>query len=198
MGKYFVPIAGASIAVTVASVLIFKIVLLSPDTHAHLWETLHPGYTRTAPILVGAGPVGDVELSLPTGQAGGDNPVTNDPGRAIYLTRGCSTCHGLEARGGPVGPSLAGSSYDVVERMVREGRGGMPAYSEDHLGAAAITELATYLGGLADASPKPEPGGRDGDSALHAGRTQRGRSDQGALNVLARHGLRRRRHAGTD
>ena len=55
-----------------------------------------------------------------------------------------------------MGPSLAGIAPDVVERMVREGRGGMPLYSDRHLSAADLVDLATYLQGLEAGRPPPE------------------------------------------
>lgn len=153
MGRYLVPIGGAAMVAGLAGVLIWKIVLLSPDTHAHLWETWHPGYTRTSPIFVAPEPVGDVELALGTGRIEGENPGPLEPGRAIYLTLGCSTCHGLDARGGPVGPSLAGTRPQILEHMVRDGPNGMPAYTKDHITDADLATLAAYLQRLEVARP---------------------------------------------
>jgi len=161
--RLIVPLAGSLIVVTLASVLI-GVVVRSPDTHANLWETVPPGYTRTTLTLVGHG-VGDVELArdpndvrevskgLVTSAFAAN---TSDPGRAIFLSQGCATCHGLDARGGPVGPSLANSSSETVKRMVREGRGGMPTYVDAHLGDADLAALAAYLQGLEVVRPDPQ------------------------------------------
>ena len=175
MHKLVVPLIGSLVVVTLASVLI-SVVLRSPYTHANLWETVPASYTRTSPILVGQ-EVGDVELALDGEAALAGNRITSlglvgpvagieglqagngsaiEQGRAVYLTRACATCHGLDAGGGPVGPSLAGSSPETVQRMVREGRGGMPAYSEEHLTDAGLAELSTYLSGLDIARPSSE------------------------------------------
>jgi mono/diheme cytochrome c family protein len=161
---------GFAVVATLATVLIGFIVLRSPDTHANLWTTLHPGYARTAPIVVGQEAVGDVELALDPGRAiylslsaavSELRAVTTplDPGRAVYLSAGCATCHGLDARGGPVGPSLANPFPDfpeIVKKMVRDGPGGMPNYSEAHLSDADLEVMAAYLQKLAAPRPNSE------------------------------------------
>ena len=146
MRRLTVPLAGSLIVVTLASVLI-GVVIRSPDTHANLWETVPAGYTRTAPILVGQ-EVGDVELTVDHDRLQEASGFAVEQGRAVYLTRSCATCHGLDGRGGPVGPSLANSSPETVKRMVREGRGGMPVYIDAHLSDADLAALTAYLRGL--------------------------------------------------
>jgi len=93
MRRFLVPLGGFMLVSGLATFLIWKIVLNSPDTHAHLWETLRPGYDRTSPIFVGQ-EVGDVELTAKRGHAQTGNPVSMDPGREIFLVSGCATCHG--------------------------------------------------------------------------------------------------------
>ena len=152
MRNFLVPTVGFAVVATLATVLIWAIVLRSPDTHAHLWDTWRPEYTRTSPIFVRQ-EVGDVELTLGKGHLREGYLAFADAGRAIYLSAGCATCHGVDTRGGPVGPSLAGSVPRIVERMVREGPGGMPAYATKHLTDADLTTLAAYLAGLPVAKP---------------------------------------------
>ncbi len=152
MSRFLVPAAGFVVVIGIATFLIGKIVLNSPDTHAHLWETLHPGYDRTAPITVGQD-VGDVELTLKRGRSEIGNPLSLTPGQEIYLASGCSMCHGLDARGGPVGPSLAGSTLKIVGHMVRDGPGGMPAYTEAHLSDTDLAKVADYLQNLTVVRP---------------------------------------------
>ncbi len=152
MRRFLVPVVGFGVVVGLATVLIWAIVLRSPDTHAHLWETWRPEYTRTSPIFVGQ-EVGDAVLTLDQGHPKARSPVPLEPGREIYLGAGCGTCHGLDARGGPVGSSLAGSFPDIVKRMVRDGPGGMPVYTEAHIPDADLATLAAYLRGLPVAKP---------------------------------------------
>ena len=153
MRKFLIPMGGAIGVSGIAALLIGVIVLRSPDTHSNLWESVDSGYSRTGLALVGQ--AGDVELSLETEHITLGNLIALDPGRAVYLTRGCSTCHGLDALGGSVGPSLAGSVPEILDRMVRDGPGGMPAYSEDYLSDEDMAEMAVYLENLVVVRPGP-------------------------------------------
>lgn len=154
MRRFLVPMLGFVLVTGLATFLIGKIALNSPDTHAHLWETLRPEYNRTAPITVGQEVV-NVELTLTRGRAAIGNPMALGPGQEIFLASGCATCHSLDARGGPVGPSLAGSFPDIVKHMVRDGPGGMPAYSEAEVSDADLATLAGYLQSLKVVKPSP-------------------------------------------
>ncbi|MBI4202883.1 MAG: cytochrome c [Chloroflexi bacterium] len=164
MFRFIVPLVGFGVVVTLGSVLIGVIVLRSPDTHANLWESAREGYDRTPLSIVGS-EASQVELAMKASNVPGPSgglvasafaASAGDPGRAVYLSQGCATCHGLDARGGPVGPSLASSSLAVVKRMVREGRGGMPIHAETHLGEAALADLAMYLRTIDVTRPKSE------------------------------------------
>ena len=155
MRNFLVPTVGFAVVATLATVLIWAIVLRSPDTHAHLWETWRPEYTRTSPIFVGQ-EVGGVELTLGQGHLRKGYLAFGEVGRAIYLDLGCATCHGLDAKGGPVGPSLAHSSPNITKRMVREGPGGMPVYGEAVVSEADLGKLATYLQNLKTVKPSTE------------------------------------------
>ncbi|MBI2165196.1 MAG: cytochrome c [Chloroflexi bacterium] len=159
MDRFIVPRLGFLLVVGLATLLIWQIVLRSPDTHAHLWETIKPDYAQTTVALVGGErtpmvPEGGVAFALSRVDLGQVKPM--DPGRAIYLVAGCATCHGVDARGGSVAPPLAGSSPDIVKHMVREGPGGMPVYSQAHLGDADLEVMAAYLHGLEVARPDSE------------------------------------------
>ncbi|MBI4310546.1 MAG: cytochrome c [Chloroflexi bacterium] len=167
------PLLGFTVVASLAITLIGVIVLRSPDTHSNLWQSVRADYGRTPLGFIGQ-EAGDVELALngrelkqentglvssvyAMGIAGAaDLAGATDPGRVVYLTRGCSTCHGVDARGGPVAPSLAGSPPATVERMAREGPGGMPAYSPAHLSDDDMADLAPYLRSLEVARPKSE------------------------------------------
>ena len=64
------------------------------------------------------------------------------------FTTNCGSCHTLDAAGtsGNVGPNLDQLKPDMatVERQVRNGGGGMPAF-EGRLSDAQITAVATYV-----------------------------------------------------
>jgi cytochrome c553 len=146
---------GFALVTGLAALLIGKITLNSPDTHAHLWDTLRPEYDRTAPITVGQ-EFGDVDLTLKRGRSEIGNPMSVTPGHEIYLASGCATCHGLDARGGSVGPSLAGSFPEIVNHMVRDGPGGMPAYNNANITDADLATMSAYLRGLPVVKPQTQ------------------------------------------
>lgn len=70
-------------------------------------------------------------------------------GRTVF-TDSCGACHTLSAAGtsGVSGPSLDGVGLDAaaIEAIVREGRGGMPAFGGD-LSEAEISAVADFVAG---------------------------------------------------
>jgi len=88
-----------------------------------------------------SGGLGTVRLQL-----GGRRP----PGRQGVFTDNCGSCHTLQAAGtsGQVGPSLDDISLSPadIEGIVREGRGGMPAFG-GRLSDAEITAAAAFIAG---------------------------------------------------
>ena len=69
-------------------------------------------------------------------------------GAAIFAEAGCGGCHTFAPANssGTVGPALNGidMSKDEIERQVRNGGGGMPAYG-DRLSDAEIEAVADYV-----------------------------------------------------
>lgn len=154
MDRFFVPRIGFVLVIAVASLLIGGIVLRSPDTHANLWNKVELGYKRTDVNMVGE----KIAFALPGGIAF-HNPgnlqedTAIDPGRRVYLEAGCATCHGVDARGGVVGTSLAGAIPQIVKNVVREGPYGMPSFPKDLLSDADLEKLTAYLKGLGTVKP---------------------------------------------
>lgn len=153
MGKYVVIRLGFLVVIGLATTLIGVIVLRSPDTHANLHAQVNPSYARTDVATLGSSlgqdPHASQDFALSISNQApwqGDQPLA--PGKRLFLQAECATCHGIDALGGPVGPSLAGASPDVVRRMVREGRGGMLAFPESQLSDANLDQIAAYLGAL--------------------------------------------------
>ncbi len=107
-------------------------------------------------------------LSAPPVHAQRATPA-NDAGRAIYDAR-CSTCHGLDARGGEaptIGPrSNAASSPDArVLQVIRDGLpGGMPGFGA-LLSSSDITAVLRHLRRLQHASASTGGGGSGGGAA---------------------------------
>jgi mono/diheme cytochrome c family protein len=103
-------------------------------------------------LLVGPEVVAE-DKAEPTGKAAGAAPYASGGGSAdgktIFVDR-CGSCHTLGRAGttGGVGPSLDDLSLEKaeVERIVREGRGGMPAF-DGQLSPAEISAVAAFVAG---------------------------------------------------
>jgi ubiquinol-cytochrome c reductase cytochrome c subunit len=87
-----------------------------------------------------------------------DRSAIIEEGKQIFL-KGCSSCHGLNAEGGAVAPSLIGVGAASVDFQVGTGRMPMADMSTQAMRknvvytAAEINALATYVASLA---PGPE------------------------------------------
>lgn len=82
---------------------------------------------------------------------------TGDPaaGRLVFLEAGCGRCHTLAAAGtsGTIGPNLdehlmahdhGGDLLEDIERQIRRGGGGMPAF-EGRLSDAEIADVVAFV-----------------------------------------------------
>ena len=80
--------------------------------------------------------------------AGGKGSEAAD-GEAVFADN-CGSCHTLSAAGtsGTTGPNLDGASLDAgaIEGIVRDGRGGMPAFGGD-LSDDEIAAVAAFVAG---------------------------------------------------
>jgi mono/diheme cytochrome c family protein len=91
-------------------------------------------------------------LALSGCGGGGDNPtqtgVASEGGAKVFADAGCGNCHTMKAAGatGATGPNLDDlrPNADRVERQVRSGGGGMPAF-EDRLSDDDIREVAEFV-----------------------------------------------------
>lgn len=82
------------------------------------------------------------------------NASARERGRAVFLAQGCSGCHGADRTGGEA-PSLVDVKQrltpDSLERVIRGGRGAMPAFSG--LSAPELRALLAYLLDSSDPAP---------------------------------------------
>jgi mono/diheme cytochrome c family protein len=78
-------------------------------------------------------------------------------GREVYLNAGCSACHGLNAEGTDVGPSLGGHTAEQVHQQVRSPLAQMPAYSQEQLSDQDLDKIAHYIVGLEPMEEHMEP-----------------------------------------
>ena len=87
-----------------------------------------------------------------------DRSATIEEGKQLFL-KGCSSCHGLNAEGGAVAPSLIGVGAASVDFQVGTGRMPMADMSQQAMRKtpvytpAQVNALATYVASLA---PGPE------------------------------------------
>jgi mono/diheme cytochrome c family protein len=148
--RLVVPLLGLAIVVSLAAVLTMQVTWRpwsEPDNHWRtaltLLDEVPEGYTRTLVAGTdGAGPIDAWALKpdvvIPP----------EEMGRALYVASGCASCHGIDARGGLVGPDITGLEPDLVIREVRAPSGRMPAYKEVDLSDEELAEIADYLRSL--------------------------------------------------
>src|SRR5215216_1494479 len=92
-----------------------------------------------------------------TGAEEEPGPGTVAAGRKVYLNAGCSACHGMNAEGTDVGPSLAGHTAEQVHQQVRSPLAQMPAYSQEQLSDEDLGTIAAYIAGLGPMEEHMEP-----------------------------------------
>lgn len=107
----------------------------------------------TAVVLAGCGGDGEGDAdttaspdTTPETQTTADADSADTVDGSTVFSANCSSCHGATGTGGNVGPSLTSSTDpNAVERQVREGGGGMPAFegslSDEEI--EAVTEHVT-------------------------------------------------------
>jgi len=122
-------------------------------------------------VALGAGLIGwaigqatdEEAVTVTTTVAGQTQPTTQPPGgeaptgRAVYLDAGCAACHGENAEGTDVAPSLAGHTSEQVHQQVRSPLGQMPGYSEEQLADDDLEAITDYIAGLEPMEEHMEP-----------------------------------------
>ena len=142
MSRFFVPAVFVAAISGIALGLIVGIIARSPETHANVRPE---GYDRTPIIYVGEEPpftgIGLADPQLVT------NVDQGARGRLLFLGYSCAACHGLNSRGGVVGPELDPDELSLSEfrREVRSGPKGMPAFTGVTLSDDAIDALYAFL-----------------------------------------------------
>lgn len=141
----------ASLALAVASLstLLLVIGARSPYTHANLVPSYSAGYSRTEQSLVGPPrPFAGTEVAVEA-----LDPVQR--GKALFVAKGCASCHFLNGRGGVVGPPIVGAGVPMLREKVYKGPGGMPAYSPETLSEEDLSFIALYLQALKEDKVNP-------------------------------------------
>jgi mono/diheme cytochrome c family protein len=91
--------------------------------------------------------------AVPAAWAQDATPGDAARGQHLFMTVGCSQCHGTVAQGG-VGPRLAPDPIpaDAIAQYIRNPANVMPPYVQSVLGDAQVNDIHAYL-----ASIKPPP-----------------------------------------
>ena len=132
--------ASIGTAVLVIALTLLAIVARSPYTHSNLSLAFDSGYTRTEQSVVGA--------SVPFGGDGLAVAAASDPmqlGKQLFVTKGCAACHGLDGRGGIIGPSILGTKAEKLRTKTQVGPQGMPAYAPGALTDPDLAAIAAFL-----------------------------------------------------
>jgi cytochrome c6 len=110
------------------------------------WLTWVAALLVAVMLIIGPRVIAEDKSKPTTYRAGGS---ARPDGKAVF-TSTCGSCHTLKAAGttGQVGPRLDDISLGAadVERIVRSGRGGMPALG-DKLSKAEISAVAAFVAG---------------------------------------------------
>lgn len=81
-------------------------------------------------------------------EGGGEQASTGDFDAEGFARDNCASCHGQDFSGG-MGPALAGTSLDeaTFTETVRNGKGSMPAFSQDQIADEDLTALYEFMAG---------------------------------------------------
>lgn len=130
-------------AVLAIALSLLAIVARSPWTHSNLNLGFDSRYRRTEQMMVGAPvPMRGEMLAVPPAS----DPVQR--GKQLFVVDGCASCHGLDGRGGIVGPSIVGTKVDKLRVKTQVGPQGMPAYAPGSLSDQDFAAIAAYLNAM--------------------------------------------------
>lgn len=79
-------------------------------------------------------------------EEGGGGEKTEKFDAATFAKDNCTSCHGQNLEGG-MGPKLAGTSAsaDEMKKIIRDGKGSMPAHDEATISDKDLDTLVKYL-----------------------------------------------------
>ena len=123
-------------------------------------------------LLVACG--GEVDVATPTPSAPPPTASESPPivditteGHQLFVAKGCSACHGQDAEGTAIAPSLANHSEAVVKRQVRAPVGIMPVFPPDKLSNDELDRIADYVASLSGAHAHVRVADLGQEVALH-------------------------------
>ncbi|MEZ2457176.1 cytochrome c [Salinicoccus roseus] len=89
---------------------------------------------------------GEETASEEGGEGGGEEASSGDFDAEGFARDNCASCHGQDFSGS-MGPALAGTSLSEEDftTTVREGRGSMPAFSQDQIADEDLSTLYQFF-----------------------------------------------------
>ena len=127
-------------AVLVLALSLLTIVARSPYTHSNLNTAFDPNYTRTQQDVVGT-PLPYVGNMLAVTPA--SDPI--ERGKQLFVAKDCASCHGLDGKGGIVGPAIVGVTAQKLRVKTNVGPKGMPSFAPGALTDQDLADIAAYL-----------------------------------------------------
>ncbi|MFQ5857990.1 MAG: c-type cytochrome [Anaerolineae bacterium] len=80
----------------------------------------------------------------------------SEMGGHLFQSKGCVACHGPEAQGTDLAPSLVGKIAEAIRQQVREPKEKMPPFSTTHLSDSELEAIIQYIESLSKAGPADE------------------------------------------
>lgn len=142
MSRFFVPLVFVGVISGIAFGLVVGIVARSPETHANVRPE---GFDRTPITYVGEEiPFAGIGLADPWLVTDVDQAAR---GRLLFLSNSCATCHGIDSRGGIVGPDLDLEDLSLEDFLpvVRSGPLGMPVFTEEVISDDDLEAIYAFL-----------------------------------------------------
>ncbi|MCH8090239.1 MAG: cytochrome c, partial [Chloroflexi bacterium] len=75
-------------------------------------------------------------------------PTIQEQGQRLFVSKGCSACHGQDAQGTTIAPALSGHSAAIVKRQARAPVGVMPLFSPDEISNEELEQIAEFIASL--------------------------------------------------
>ena len=96
--------------------------------------------------LVAACGNGEEPTTTPTGI--GEPGAGGDSGHNLFISKGCAACHGRDAEGTVIAPSLPGHNAEQIRRQVRNPIGSMPRFDLVQVTDTELEQIVAYIVGL--------------------------------------------------
>ncbi|MCH9036403.1 MAG: cytochrome c [Chloroflexi bacterium] len=75
-------------------------------------------------------------------------PTIQEQGQKLFVSKGCSVCHGQDAQGTAIAPALPGHSAAIVKRQARAPVGVMPPFPPDKITNEELQQIAEFIASL--------------------------------------------------